>query len=51
MANTEKRDFKFDKRADKYDDHFEGKLSKVFYKLIYDNIKLFDSAQVLDVGC
>ena len=51
MANTEKRDFKFDKRADKYDDHFEGKLSKVFYKLIYDNIELFDSAQVLDVGC
>ena len=28
--NTEKRDFKFDKRADKYDDHFEGKLSKRF---------------------
>ena len=51
MEKTKKRDFKFDKRADKYDDHFEGKLSKVFYKLIYDNIELFDSAQVLDVGC
>ena len=47
----EKRDFKFDKRADKYDDHFEGKLSKVFYKLIYDNIELSPSAEVLDVGC
>ena len=47
----EKRDFKFDKRADKYDDHFEGKLSKVFYKLIYDNIQLTPSAEVLDVGC
>ena len=47
----DKRDFKFDKRADKYDDHFEGKLSKVFYKLIYDNIKLSPSAEVLDVGC
>ena len=47
----EKRDFKFDKRADKYDDHFEGKLSKVFYKLIYDNIRLAPSAEVLDVGC
>ena len=51
MANTEKRDFKFDKRADKYDDHFEGKLSRVFYELIYENIELSDSAQVLDVGC
>ncbi|MBO4387524.1 MAG: methyltransferase domain-containing protein, partial [Treponema sp.] len=28
-----------------------GRLSKVFYKLIYDNIELSDSDQVLDVGC
>ena len=51
MKNTEKKDFKFDRRAEKYDDHFEGKLSKVFYELIYDNIDLPDSAEVLDVGC
>ncbi len=28
-----KRDFKLDKRADKYDDHFEGRLSRKFYEL------------------
>ena len=31
----EKRDFKFDKRADKYDDHFEGRMSRRFYELLY----------------
>ena len=51
MKQTVKKDFKFDKRAEKYDDHFEGKLSKVFYQLIYENIDLPDSAEVLDVGC
>ena len=52
MKDTDKKkDFKFDKRAEKYDDHFEGKLSKVFYQLIYDNISLEDSCELLDVGC
>ena len=51
MKQTVKKDFKFDKRAEKYDDHFEGKLSNVFYQLIYENIDLPDSAEVLDVGC
>ena len=51
MKQTVKKDFKFDKRAEKYDDHFEGKLSKVFYQLIYENIDLPDSTEVLDVGC
>ena len=51
MKATGKRDFKFDKRAEKYDDHFEGKLSKVFYGLIYENVTLPNSAEVLDVGC
>lgn len=49
--NTEKRDFKFDKRADKYDDHFEGKLSKRFYSLLYRFTGLSDGDRVLDVGC
>ena len=49
--NTEKRDFKFDKRADKYDDHFEGKLSKRFYTLLYRFTGLSDGDRVLDVGC
>ena len=49
--STEKRDFKFDKRADKYDDHFEGKLSKRFYSLLYRFTGLSDGDRVLDVGC
>ncbi len=28
MKQIVKKDFKFDKRAEKYDDHFDGKLSK-----------------------
>ena len=47
----EKKDFKFANRAGKYDEKFEGRLSSVFYQLIYDNISLPDHAKVLDVGC
>jgi len=47
----EKKDFKFDKRAAKYDDKFEGRLSRVFYQLVYDNVSLPGNAEVLDVGC
>ena len=47
----EKRDFKFDKRADKYDDHFEGKLSRKFYELLYRYTRLRRGDRVLDVGC
>lgn len=46
-----KRDFKFDNRADKYDYGFEGKLSRKFYKLIYDNISLKSGQNIIDVGC
>ena len=47
----EKQDFKFDKRASKYDQGFEGKLSRRFYKLIYDNVILRSGDKVIDIGC
>lgn len=47
----EKRDFSFGKRADKYDDGFEGVLSEKFYALILDNIAPADGMDVIDIGC
>ena len=49
MANKE--DFKFDKRADKYDEGFEGKSSKKFYDLVTTNVELAAGMNVLDAGC
>lgn len=46
-----KRDFKFDKRAFQYDNSFEGRVSQKFYRLIYQNIDLKPSDNVLDMGC
>lgn len=46
-----KRDFKFDKRADKYDDHFEGRMSKRFYRLLYRYTVLSKGDRILDIGC
>lgn len=46
-----KEDFKFDKRADKYDSGFEGRLSQRFYDLIYGSVDLKVGDSVLDVGC
>lgn len=46
-----KRDFKFDKRAAKYDEGFEGKSSQKFYDLVTENAKITDGMNVLDVGC
>lgn len=46
-----KKDFKFDKRAEKYDDEFEGKLSEKFYNLVTENVMLSDGFNVLDTGC
>lgn len=47
----QKKDFKFEKLAENYDDNFEGKLSKKFYNLITSNIKMNDGCKILDVGC
>lgn len=50
-AKSEKRDFKFDKRASVYDTHIEGRLSEKAYRLITDTIKLKPEDKILDVGC
>jgi ubiquinone/menaquinone biosynthesis C-methylase UbiE len=45
------KDFKFDKRAAKYDSGVEGKTSQKFYDLIMQEISLKQGDKVLDVGC
>lgn len=49
--NSDKKNFKFDKRASVYDTHIEGRLSEKAYHLITDNIKIDPDDKVLDVGC
>lgn len=46
----DKKDFRFDKRASKYDG-VEGRLSRRFYRLLLSQVKPFPGAAVLDVGC
>lgn len=48
---SEKRDFKFDKKAEKYDESYERKLSEKFYDLVTENVPLFDGINILDMGC
>ena len=48
---SEKKDFKFDKKAEKYDDSYEGKLSEKFYTLVNENVQLTDGMAVLEMGC
>lgn len=48
---SDKKNFKFDKRASVYDTHIEGRLSEKAYRLITDNIKINPDDKVLDVGC
>lgn len=45
------RDFNFSKRAESYDDGFEGRLSKRFYNLLQDEVELSAGMRLLDVGC
>jgi len=45
-----KKDLRFDKRAAKYDG-FEGRVSRRFYGLLLEQVKLFPDITVLDVGC
>ena len=47
----EKRDLKFDKLAEDYDEGFEGKLSEKFYTLVTENVELSDGMDVLEMGC
>ena len=46
-----KKNFKFDKRAESYDDGFEGKVSQKFYDLVIKNVVVSNEMNVLDVGC
>ena len=48
---SDKKDFKFDKRAEYYDEGFEGKSSKKFYKLVTENVSLAEGMKLLDCGC
>ena len=48
---SEKKDFRFDKKAEKYDDSYEGKLSEKFYTLVTGNVELTDGMEVLEMGC
>jgi ubiquinone/menaquinone biosynthesis C-methylase UbiE len=45
------KDFSFSKRADSYDEGFEGKLSKRFYALMQREVRLKAGMRILDVGC
>lgn len=47
----DKKDIKFDKRAESYDNGFEGKLSQKFYDLVTESVELSEGSKVLDVGC
>ena len=49
--SSEKRDFKFDKKANAYDEGFEGKASQKFYNILLREMSLTPDAIVLDVGC
>ena len=46
-----RNDITFDKRSDKYDEGFEGKLSERFYSNLVMAVEAKDGYRVLDVGC
>jgi len=48
---SDKKDFKFSKRASAYDDGFEGKASQKFYQLLQREMVLKPGMSLLDVGC
>ncbi len=45
------KDIKFDKRAAKYDDKFEGNLSQKAYRLVTESVALNSGDKILDMGC
>lgn len=47
----EKKDYRFDSRASKYDTGFEGRFSQRFYTALLSQVKLEKKFFVLDVGC
>lgn len=51
MVKTARKDVKFDKRAAKYDDEFEGKISQKVYQLVMDSVEINSGDKILDMGC
>lgn len=51
MVKTARKDVKFDKRAAKYDDGFEGKISQKVYQLVIESVELNSGDKILDMGC
>lgn len=47
----EKRDFRFDNKAEKYDESYEGRLSEKFYRLLSENVELSKGMKILEMGC
>jgi len=45
------RDFSFARRAPKYDEGFEGKASRRFYRLLLKEVALEPGCRLLDAGC
>lgn len=50
MNNNQKK-FNFSKRAQKYDNGFEGRFSQQFYNALLSQIRLKSKETILDVGC
>lgn len=48
MVKTARKDVKFDKRAAKYDDEFEGKISQKVYQLVMESVELNSGDKILD---
>ncbi|GEM_PF-4909301 len=44
------KDISFDHRANKYDNGFEGHLSKCFYRNLIGSVIVNDNDSILDVG-
>lgn len=51
MVKTARKDVKFGKRAAKYDDEFEGKISQKVYQLVMESVELNSGDKILDMGC
>ena len=49
--NSSGKDFKFDRRAEAYDEGIEGKFSQRFYSALLSLLDLNPSDTVLDAGC
>lgn len=48
---TAGKDVRFDKRAAKYDDGLEGRLSQKVYRLVLESVELNAGDKILDMGC